>query len=156
MNRSVIKIKPSDTETIKAIFKIHDEMPLTWNPEHSVSAEYSAGVLERVKSNFKNNHFWILSESTEVDPGNIDGMLWSTIRDSPSGSQVCSINSFWINPSLRKSGLAPLLSKPCIDWAKENGILTIECATHSTNNRMREILEGNGFNQDMINYSLKL
>jgi len=57
MNRSVIEVEPTDIETIKAIFKIHDEILLAWNPNHSVSAEYSAGVLERVQPNIKNGPY---------------------------------------------------------------------------------------------------
>ncbi|MFL5812302.1 MAG: GNAT family N-acetyltransferase [Bdellovibrionia bacterium] len=153
----VVKVEVSETPIIQRILQIHDEMPRAWDPSHFVSKEYLEGVLARIQSSQDPHGFWILTRSDILDADAIDGLIWAKLMTSPTdGSRFCSVNSFWMKPELRKEGLAVQLSEACLRWARENQAARIECSTHFTNARMREILEKFSFKPGMVQYSLSI
>jgi GNAT superfamily N-acetyltransferase len=153
----VVKVDASETPIIQRILEIHDEMPRAWDPSHFVSKEYLEGVLTRIQSSQDQHGFWVLTRSDAVRADAIEGMIWAKMMTSPTdGSRFCSVASFWIKPELRKEGLSVRLAESCLAWAKENHAARIECSTHFTNDRMREILEKQGFKPGMVQYSLSI
>jgi RimJ/RimL family protein N-acetyltransferase len=151
----VFNISTNETDILKKIIQIHDEIPLAYDPIHFVSQEYLEKLLRRVQSNDKQHGFWILSKLEKYSPDTIAGILWATIEKKVD-ILVCSINSLWINPELRNQNLCPLLTEQCLRWAKEQNAKSLECATHYDNIRLREILEKHNFKKGMLQYSLEL
>lgn len=103
----------------------------------------------------KPHGLWVLCPDAAVDPGKIAGLLWASIEDS-LGTPVCSVNSLWVEVPRRNSNLVPLLAGACLDWARTHGAKRLDCSTHVSNARMRQILEKHGFTQGMVQYSLPL
>jgi ribosomal protein S18 acetylase RimI-like enzyme len=136
-------------EKLDLVLRIHNEIPLGWDPSFHVAPEHLAKLRADVLADRDSHAFWLLGEEPV-------GMLWAALRKGVDGRPVCSLMSFWIHPEHRGRNLAPLLTGPCVRWARERGAAKLQCDAHAGNQRMREILEKNGFRMGMIQYVLEL
>lgn len=151
----VTKINSSETEWVRKILRIHDRMPVEWDPEHRPDDEFIEKLITEIQASAEPQGFWILTESGSIDNEAIDGILWAGIKTTGRGIG-CSIKSLWIHPRLRKQNLSSVLSWACTEWAKTHNATRLVCSTHFTNGRMREILEKNRFEPGMVDYVLPL
>lgn len=152
----VHQVQLNETDILKKILAIHNEMPLAWNPSHRCLPEFTDGLFEKVQTSKEPTGFWVLTESETITPDSILGILWAVVKKDYDGTLTCGINSLWIRPDLRSKNLTALLTQPCLAWAKENKAEKLDCSTHTQNRRMREILEKQGFTPGMLQYSLPL
>jgi Acetyltransferase (GNAT) family len=153
---NVINIDSNDTRLLRQVLEIHDQMPLTWDPNHQGSDEHLNELVSRIQSNPDDHGFWTLSVEGLSGRDSIDGLLWASKRKDRLNVSFCSINSLWIHPEKRGREMVRLLTGPCLLWARAQGLERIEVSTHFQNARMREILETHLFLPEMIQYSLRL
>lgn len=149
------QINLTDTAMLQRIMQIHDEVPRAWDPTHRAPQVYLDRQIERMQSGDKPRGVWVLCTGEACLPDAVIGVLWASIEDS-LGTPVCSIGSLWVHPEHRHASLVPMLSNACVQWAQGLGAKRLDTCTHTTNLRMREILEKHGFAQGMVNYSRPL
>lgn len=54
------EIAPSDTEMLREIFRIHDEMPVAWDPLHRTPEDAVRKLVDRVQASSEPQGFWVL------------------------------------------------------------------------------------------------
>lgn len=146
----ITKIECSNTALLREILTIHDNMPLEWDPMHKPSRDFTEKLIVGLQETKEPQGFWILHES-EGDHS-IKGILWAGIKITGRDFLSCVIKSIWLHPDFRKQNHTGLLTSECLTWAKEHQVTRLTCDTHFQNQRMREILEKNGFMPGMIDY----
>ena len=151
----IYRVETQDTEGLRMILTIHDEMPLVWDPTHRPSQEFTEKLITEIQARTEPQGFWILAKSKPLSIDSVDGILWATVKKSHV-NLVCSIASLWIRPELRNEKLTHHLTDACLSWAKEHRAQRLVCSTHSENSRMREILEKNDFAPEMISFTRNL
>ena len=141
---------------VRRVIQIHDEMPLAWNSDHRSTEPERQALVDAIARDAATTGIWILAPELLCSPETVRGMIWASLKKNRHQERICSIASFWIDPSVRNQDLAPILTLACLAWAKETCATALECATHFKNSRMREILEEHGFQPGMLQYSLDL
>jgi len=152
----VTKIEVTATESVRKILRIHDRMPVEWDPEHRPSDEFIENLILEIQATSEPQGFWILTKSDSLDQPSIEGILWAGIKTVGRNGLGCSIKSLWIEPKYRKQNLSEKLSSACVEWAKSHGATLLVFSTHFTNGRMREVLEKNRCKPGMVDYVLPL
>ncbi len=146
------KIEPSNTEMLRRILTLHDQMPLEWDHTHQPSQKFTETLLQQIQTTEIPRGFWILSAAAVPSTDSVAGLLWASIKKDRAEHVYASINSLWIHPEHRRQNFTPLLTKACTLWAREQGARYLSCTTHFNNARMRNFLEKTSLKPVMLEF----
>ena len=108
---------------------------LGWNGEYE-------GLIARIVTDYAEHHDpareagWIAE---------IDGEPVGSIMCVDAGESVAKLRLLWVEPTARGKGVGGLLVRRCVDFARDNGYLSVTLWTMSVLDAARRLYEDAGF-----------
>ena len=105
---NVRNINFDNSDEVKKVALIHEEMPKLWNPEYNLSPAELDERIELIKTHGNNDDFIYLVGLS--DDGEIVAIEWGEVKEIHNEKAVY-ISSIWVDDNFRGTKVVKLLNK---------------------------------------------
>ena len=139
---NVRNINFDNSDEVKKVALIHEEMPKLWNPEYNLSPAELDERIELIKTHGNNDDFIYLVGLS--DDGEIVAIEWGEVKEIHNEKAVY-ISSIWVDDNFRGTRVVKLLNAKLENWAKTRGANFISIDVHYNNERMIKLAQLFGY-----------